>query len=96
MKVKRQIYEGKINLSEVSPYDRHEVSIGERFAPQQVGNDGGQDEAGHEEALEVVAVLEHEQGVRLKVRHVDRLPRLHHGRVFPAEKRVHNIMFHHS
>ena len=86
MKVKRQIYEGKINLSEVSPYDRHEVSIGERFAPEQVGNDGGQDEAGHEEALEVVAVLEHEQGVRLKVRHVDRLPCLQHGRMFPAKR----------
>ena len=54
-------------MSEVSPYDRHEVGIGERFSPEEVGDDGGQDKAGHEEALEVVTVLEHQQRVRFKV-----------------------------
>ena len=48
----------------------------------------GEDESCHEEAFQVVAVLEHDEGVRLQVRHVDRLPCLHHGRVFSAEKRV--------
>ena len=86
---------GEADEREINPpYDCHEVCIGEGLAPQQVGDDGGQDEAGHEEALEVVAVLEHEERVRLKVRHVDRLPCLHHGRVFPAEKRAQHKMFH--
>ena len=79
------------------PYDCNEVSIDKRFSPEQVWDDGGEDESCHEEAFQVVAVLEHDEGVRLQVRHVDRLPCLHHGRVFSAEKKGStNIMFNHT
>ena len=68
------------------PHNCHKVSVGERLPPEQVRNDGGEEEAGGEEAEHVVAVLEHQHRVRLKVRHVDCLPCLHHGRVLPTEK----------
>ena len=67
------------------PHNCHEVSVGEGLPPEQVRNDGGQDEASSEEAEHVVVVLEHEQGVCLQVGHVDRLPGLHHGWVLPAK-----------
>ena len=66
------------------PHNCHEVSVGKGLPPEQVRNDGGEEEAGGEEAEHVVAVLEHEQGVCLQVGHVDRLPGLHHGWVFPG------------
>ena len=69
------------------PHNCHEVSVGKGLPPEQVRNDGGEDEAGGEEAKHVVAVLEHEQGVGLQVRHVDRLPGLHHGWVLPEKDR---------
>ena len=71
------------------PDDGHEVGGGEVLAPEQVGNEGGQDEAGHEEALDVVAVLEHEVGVLLEVGHVDGLAGLHDGGVLPNQQPAH-------
>ena len=69
------------------PHNCHEVSVGKRLPPEQVGNDGGEEEAGGEKAEHVVAVLEHEQGVCLQVGHVYRLPGLHHGWVLPEKDR---------
>ena len=68
------------------PHNCHEVSVGKGLSPEQVGDQGWQDEAGGEKTEHVVAVLEHQHRVRLKVRHVDGLPCLHHGRVLPTEK----------
>ena len=71
------------------PDDGHEVGGGEVLAPEQVGDEGGQDVTGHKEALGVVAMLEHEVGVLLKVGHVDGLAGLHDCRVLPHHQPTH-------
>ena len=64
------------------PDDGHEVGGGGVLAPEH-GDQSGQDKSGHEEALDVMAMLEHEVGVLLEVGHVDGLAGLHDGRVLP-------------
>ena len=50
-----------------APDHGHEEGRVEALPPEQVGQQGGQDEAGRKEAGHVVLVLEHHQGVGLQV-----------------------------
>ena len=78
---------GEMEDSDISE-DRDEVCCDNVLAPEG-GDQGGQEEGGHQEAFEIVTVLSHDQRVSLQVSHGDSAPSPGHCWVLPDTQPAH-------
>ena len=78
---------GEVEDSNISE-DGDEVGGDNVLAPEG-GHQGGQEEGGHNEALEIVTMLHHDQGVSLQVSHGDSAACPGHCRVLPDTQPAH-------